>query len=123
CGWLYLGGRAQRNARLGEQRCDPRLRSLAPLVEHGELPFESGNFQLRFQHILLKAFAYAIAIPCNLLETAEQIAGFSREFDGLVQREPFVVGDLQTRSYVENDGLVFLPFALSLALRFFRRER
>jgi hypothetical protein len=50
-----------------------RLGPLTLFVEHRELLFEGGDFELSFQNILLQALTDCVSIPRDLLEAAEQI--------------------------------------------------
>ena len=60
----------------------------------GKLLFQAGNFQLRLEHVLLETFANCVTVSGNLFEAAEQITVLPRQFDSLVDGEPFVVRDL-----------------------------
>src|SRR5262249_44277689 len=51
-------------------------------------------------------------------EPAEQVAVLLRQFDDFVDGEPLVIGGLQPRGYLDNDGTIILLDAFCLALRF-----
>src|SRR5258708_39705939 len=73
--------------------------------------------------MLLQALTDGIAISCDLLEPAEQIAVLPRQFDCLVDREPLVVGNLQASGHIQHNRAVVLLDAVCLALRLLRRKR
>ena len=108
-------GSPQNDTRHRQQRRDFCFGSLTLFVQHGELLFKSGDFELGFEHILLEPLADRVSIARDLLEPAEQVAVLARQLDRLLDREPLVPGNLQPCRHIENHRPVVLLFALGLA--------
>ena len=78
CARLDFAGPAHGHGGHGQERGDFRFGPLALFIEHRELLFETRDFELGLENILLKTLADRVAVARDLLEPAEQSTVLSR---------------------------------------------
>ena len=57
---------------------------------------------MSLENIVLEALPHRVAVSCDLLEPAEEIAVLSRQLRCFASRQPFVVGHLETSGHIED---------------------